>query len=101
MLRTYAFRYHPFNKCSEKRRGDMSYIQNLTKRPAAQALAGTAQPCPRNTPYPFPYVDTLYEYTKFLDPTQPIASFPTDAYPVAKVAVIGAGAGGMVAAYEL
>lgn len=50
---------------------------------------------------PYPYIDTLYDHTKFLSPTQPIASFSVENYPVGKVAVIGAGAGGMVAAYEL
>ena len=79
----------------------MSYIQNITKRSATKVLGEPAQPCPRSSPYPFPYVDTLYEYTKFLNPAQPIASFSTGEYPVAKVGVIGAGAGGMVAAYEL
>lgn len=79
----------------------MSYIQNITNRSSKKVRGKAVQPCPGKSPYSFPYVDTLYEYTKFLDAIRPIASFPTDRYPVAKVAVIGAGAGGMVAAYEL
>src|SRR5436190_21570980 len=49
---------------------------------------------------PTPFVDTLYDYTQFLSPTEPIASFATHP-PAGEVAIIGAGAAGMVAAYEL
>src|SRR4051812_23567043 len=49
---------------------------------------------------PTSFIDTLYDYASFLNPTEPIASFPTTP-PAAEVAIIGAGAAGMVAAYEL
>jgi tryptophan 2-monooxygenase len=76
----------------------MPYIHNIPRRRKASKRAINAIP-PDWSPYP--YVDTLYDHTQFLSPTQPIASFPAGPYPVAQVAVIGAGAAGMVAAYEL
>jgi tryptophan 2-monooxygenase len=48
----------------------------------------------------WPHIDTLYDYTKLLDDTTPIATLPTSAQG-ARVAIVGAGAAGMVAAYEL
>lgn len=57
----------------------------------------------RNVPDDFiawPYVDTLYDYTQILGEA-PIFSFPDGPPPPGSVAIIGAGAAGMVAAYEL
>jgi tryptophan 2-monooxygenase len=48
----------------------------------------------------WPYIDTLYDYTRILDNAAPIATLPEDAQG-APVAIVGAGAAGMVAAYEL
>jgi tryptophan 2-monooxygenase len=48
----------------------------------------------------WPYIDTLYDYTKILGGDTPIATLPADARG-ARIAVVGAGAAGMVAAYEL
>jgi len=76
----------------------MPYINNIPHRRYVRKRA--IRSIPQNWS-PYPYVDTLYDHTKFLSLTQPIASFPASPCPVAKVAVIGAGAGGMVAAYEL
>ncbi|HVQ35920.1 MAG TPA: FAD-dependent oxidoreductase, partial [Pyrinomonadaceae bacterium] len=47
----------------------------------------------------WPFVDTLYDYTEILNST-PIASFPSGP-PANPVYIVGAGAAGMVAAYEL
>lgn len=47
----------------------------------------------------WPFVDTLYDYTQILNST-PIASFPSGP-PAEPVYIVGAGAAGMVAAYEL
>ena len=47
----------------------------------------------------WPYIDTLYDYTKILDGA-PIATLPAGARG-APVAIVGAGAAGMVAAFEL
>ena len=48
----------------------------------------------------WPYVDDLYDYTKILGVNQTIASLPNNLWGT-PVAIIGAGAAGMVAAYEL
>ena len=76
----------------------MPYINNIPRRRHVRKRAINVIPASWS---PYPFVDTLYDHTKFLSSTQPIASFPAGPCPVAKVAVIGAGAGGMVAAYEL
>ncbi|HKR11537.1 MAG TPA: NAD(P)/FAD-dependent oxidoreductase [Pyrinomonadaceae bacterium] len=47
----------------------------------------------------WPFVDTLYDYTQILNST-PLASFPSGP-PQNPVFIVGAGAAGMVAAYEL
>jgi tryptophan 2-monooxygenase len=82
----------------------MSYMHNIAHRRLSQTRRRISMSEDKDWLQhwlPYPYIDTLYDHTKFLSPTQPIASFPVENYPVAKVAVIGAGAGGMVAAYEL
>ena len=76
----------------------MPHIPNIPARRFALTRKAAAIP---DAWLPYPYVDTLYDHTQFLSPTQPIATFATDKYPVANVAIVGAGAGGMVAAYEL
>lgn len=47
---------------------------------------------------PWPYLDTLYDYTRFLQ--NPIGSMPLNKIG-SKVAIIGAGAAGLCAAHEL
>ena len=79
----------------------MSYISNATNGQFAKARENVSQTCQGWSRYPFPFVDTLYDHTTFLSLTKPIATFTTENYPIARVAVIGAGAGGMAAAYEL
>lgn len=76
----------------------MPYIPNLTVTRFAQA-----RPTPVIPPdwLPYPYIDTLYDYTAYMNPDEPIAFFPAGKRPAGEVAIIGAGAGGMVAAYEL
>ncbi len=76
----------------------MPYISNITQRRPTRKRSINVIPSSWS---PYPYVDTLYDHTQYLSPTRPIASFPASPCPVAQVAVIGAGAAGMVGAYEL
>lgn len=76
----------------------MSHLPNIPAARFTQARPNAAIP-PDWLPYP--YIDTLYDYTAYLSPTEPIASLPAGNLPVGEVAIIGAGAGGMAAAYEL
>lgn len=73
----------------------MSHIPNLPHAQYAQARPNAAVPPDW---LPTSYIDTLYDYTAYVNPDEPIASLPTNG---SEVAIIGAGAGGMVAAYEL
>ncbi len=50
---------------------------------------------------PYPYIDTLYDYTAYVNPEVPIAEYSKGERAVGEVAIIGAGAAGMTAAYEL
>ena len=63
------------------------------------ALTAAVQPSVPQDFVAWPFVDTLYDYTQILNST-PIASFPSGP-PQNPVYVVGAGAAGMVAAYEL
>ena len=76
----------------------MSYIHNISYRRQAKNQA-TNMDLQKWSAYP--YVDTLYDHTQFLSQTQPIAEIPGDPGSGDQVAVVGAGAAGMVAAYEL
>jgi tryptophan 2-monooxygenase len=50
----------------------------------------------------WPFVDELYDYTQILNSENPIGYIPEDVKKIhPKVAIIGAGVGGMVAAFEL
>ena len=68
------------------------HTMNLVAQNAASGLQGWL---------PNSFIDTIYDYTGFLNTGEPIASLGTKKPPVAEVAIVGAGAGGMVAAYEL
>lgn len=48
----------------------------------------------------WPYIDTLYDYVQFLGAGTPIATLPQPLWGK-RVAIVGAGAAGLVAAYEL
>ncbi len=76
----------------------MPFLHNLPITRLA-AVQNTAQGMQGWLPNSF--IDTLYDYTQFLSPTEPIATFARNASAVPEVAIIGAGAAGMVAAYEL
>lgn len=76
----------------------MSHIPNV---PAAQSLQVRPQPGIPPDWLPYPYIDTLYDYTEYLNADIPIAALPESKRAVGEVAIIGAGAGGMAAAYEL
>lgn len=72
----------------------------LPNSSAVQSGAAQANPQGLADWLPNSFIDTLYDYTQFLNPKEPIASFDAGS-PGGEVAVIGAGAAGMVAAYEL
>ena len=59
---------------------------------------------PKQTPSPgfvaWPYIDTLYDYDQYLGSGAPIATLPQAKWG-ATVGIVGAGAAGLVAAYEL
>lgn len=74
----------------------MSHIPNIPA--AVSALVRPGADIPQDW-LPYPYIDTLYDYTAYMNTQEPIASLP--ARPSGEVAIIGAGAGGMAAAYEL
>jgi hypothetical protein len=76
----------------------MSYIHNISYRRQAKNQT-TNMDLQKWSAYP--YVDTLYDHTQFLSQTQPIAEIPGDPGSGDQIAVVGAGAAGMVAAYEL
>lgn len=75
----------------------MSHIPNI---PAAHAQTSqSGQGIPTDW-LPYPYIDNLYDYTAYVNTTTPIAALP-QGKNAGEVAIIGAGAGGMAAAYEL
>lgn len=76
----------------------MSHIPNV---PASQSARTRPQPGIPPDWLPYPYIDTLYDYTAYLKPDLPIAVLPEGKQSRGEVAIIGAGAGGMAAAYEL
>src|ERR687891_1627692 len=72
----------------------MSFVPNL---PRAELTAK------RGVPEDFvawPFVDELYDYTQLLGPGKTLGSLPQARWGD-EVAIVGAGAAGMVAAYEL
>ena len=85
----------------------MAIVPNLTRH-ARRVRAGTlAAHAAAPQPIYWPYVDSMYDFTAFLSATPypnlsqgaPIATPPAGAPP--NVAIVGGGAAGMVAAYEL
>lgn len=72
-------------------------LRSAVQGPVARAQA--VQPGVTEDFVAWPFVDTLYDYTQILSST-PIASFPSGP-PQSPVYIVGAGAAGMVAAYEL
>lgn len=76
----------------------MSHLPNV---PASQSPQTRPQPGIPADWLPYPYIDTLYDYTAYVKPDVPIAVLPEGKGAVGEVAIIGAGAGGIAAAYEL
>ena len=75
----------------------LEMLRSAVQGPAMRLAAG--QPELQLEFIAWPFVDTLYDYTQILNST-PIASFPSGP-PQNPVFIVGAGAAGMVAAYEL
>lgn len=72
----------------------MSFFPHLT------GAGLRARDLPTGEPGPWPMVDTLYDYAAFLSDGAPIATVAPPLWGT-RVAIVGAGAAGIVAAYEL
>ena len=80
----------------------MSMFSNVVRWPLATGMRGLELSEEAGGPklLAWPYVDTLYDYTKLLGPDLTMGTVPPERYD-ARVVIVGGGVAGLVAAYEL